>query len=1801
MTVSDLEGLARLGNAARLTGAHDILDRLRAVSLPTDTKEFVGVLVSYLAQRERLGILAEWAADIGIAAQLVALGSIAWADPELLRELRPIGDAHTAKRQLQGYASSHYLVAMAAARRAISPDRQSEPFVERLRLLLLIRALEAAEHGILRERSLADVCLTVRQVSDLQEHEKWPWIKRIAHPTSSFNDFVTETRFQLAKALGAATSDSTKSFYRPLQSVLDKCRRAIGDKSPTRPGPPIMVTSAQRLRLPALPARVLGTDTNSIERELHIAEGDDESASFAAVEVDPLRPAPAQRDQGAGVVLQALEDSQYLRHSWHRLSQLEEQEFLEQALQLMQDGQPAVDRLGAALTLVAMLTSWPLSGLESMAVQSALGDDWSLNLRDGSLRRRPPRFPRRWRASDEPASRWVKPLATQWRIDLSDAVRSALSVGAGKGARASTIGDLWTRVSPSEPLHLWFGRRFASTDLLERLTAPAVSPLIGQRMFEHAGDHVQARLVSSGSRSGLPSACTYGAFTAHEINGALGKAIAPEVGQLVEPCPNLEENASGSELDVDLRRMAKVIRQMTARVDETARQPKHWVEHHNHLTALCVVALLASTGARPVNSPFESLDWIDLERGFIYVEDKHSGPTRGARLCVLSDFARELLSDHYLPHLRTLAMTWEDGGPGGTATEIRKVARGDADCRLPLFFLLRAEPTLDWIEVSESQLTAVCGNPWPLPWNVFRHLHATQLRRWGLHPEIRDALLSHGDRGAESHGAFSWRVPLHDLEFARPLVNRLASELGFRLPSTQADDHAIARSQAAGLDLTVAKPFGRAARALRREASHEGARRTALSDIELLIGDRPPSSLCEQEWDDIARSMVLRPDGLPHPMASLRYESFENYHASLWHNQGVQTKLPSVRYIPLREGASIFSEDVVRAQQRLEAFRRQFDETLEAEGVRAPRRPGLAACLAAIELILHCRVGHFAVLAGVACNSAAVKVVRFKARYWLEWAYRGDWRNGRPVYRVPITERAAGWIATAQDARKRLTELPDTPQALQGLVGHRPGDFGLWLQELATWASQANHLLLPGAMAAFLNGERETAALPHHDWIRTTYLEAPQIARDDSNVQVHTPDAQDHFFRNHHRATSSVDTHALSRCRALFDAIQQILSTDKLKTSAATAEEHGEAAATPQRRAAAIARAVQSSGFGQGDAPFVMAHYAFHLLNRPKQAGSGGSLKASTALRYWEALKPGFLDFAFDVHLPELDEEQMTALYERVVNAASPAESDDTVALLPGHARRRKLKEDSDAGQRALNELVGFHEFAHELYGLEDPDWTEIAPGKAVGHGRPGIVLLEEYLAALGALVPDRRVDALQDDSLAEAFVLFACARFGLRGGEAVGLQRRDWIQIAGSVVVLVRSSHIRSLKNIRSKRQVPLIGALTELEQALVDETLRRWERREGLNRNAPLLPGVGSKGFKTQQRWISVRLLALIKSATGNPANTIHHLRHGFACRLLSMVCGGPLGAGLQCTDEDANDARRLLMSTTEAGRRSLWAVARMLGHASPATTLKAYAHVMDAWLPAPPDRPSATVFAGARQLVDLDKSARDAGYLQQLDVISLPTTSTETLWVRTLQYLRLRALGNANAAWAARLTNTEVDRIDATLEEAAKRMRVMPVKTRTAGGLLAGIRPTRWNALIALAASALDPIDGQPSNDWIGTIGANRQIVLFLPENIRWADKFMTALGLTPDDCKLVHDPRSLPHLEKDLEASGLTPYGIAKADYARSFQIDPAVVGTPERTFKHRVALVPAPSERVGDTIELVVLWLTWLSCFTVGGA
>jgi integrase len=1797
-TIGQNSALFRLESLVSEANASSIYAKLRTLSLTPSNRKFVGAYVAFIATRERTGILSLWAEESRIAGDLELLGRAAWADTQLLHELHPVGEELLVSRELRGFLISHYLAAMAAARRAL-PDDAISTWIERLRMFLLIRAIEAGDAGVLREAHLLSVCTELRQICEITSNPKRAWMAQLVHSLPGFFDFVDETKFKCKQVLNskALVDQAARSFFIALLHVLESEWTALSDYDtsialtvPTTPGtfqaPSTLPFSFSAGGMKLAPFDVL--PDLPPDTAFYIGEEADEAQSFTIAEVETQATPPAQRRQGTGILLQALEETQYLRHSWHRLSEKEEHAFLLRTVNLLKST-AFEDRLGAALISLAMLTSNSASSVSSIPIHGELQDDWSLDLQQGQLRRSPPRFGRRWRADavkGEPAFNWVRRQTKEWRISLSEQLVAPLREAKRKRLRSKTLKDLWWFVSPTQPLEIWFAHRFAVTEDLERLTSPVIATMLAQHAFDQTHDHALARLIGSSTRTGLPSACAYGAYVSREVSSALDGAISLDLAQLVSPDTSDDDNAAGSELDLDLDRVRREIVRISRNIDITRKDSGRWVEHHNQLCTLCVLALLASTGARPVTSPFESLSWIDFAARLIYVEDKHSGPSRGSRLCVLCDFAHDLLTQHFLPHLAQMAQGLASSAPEFSA-EISKILSRDPECRLPLFFFLRAEPTLDWIEVSESQLSRVCDERWPLPWNLFRHLHSTQLRRWGLHPEIRDALMAHGDRGAESHGDFSWRVPREDLQAAKPLVNRLMSLLGFVLPERMTSTPQINYGKCKDPGLYVSRTFGREARAEQRERSHAAAQRMALADIERELAGRPPSSLNAQEWDQIARAMLMRDNGLPHSSASLRYEVFEQYLTTNWRDQAIHSKLRR-RYIPIRDGSGLFVEEAIGANEQLVKLRDEFDALAASFARRAPR-PVLAACLAAIDLALFSRVDNFAALSALICNLPTVRLIRFTGRFWFEWSYRGDWVDGRPVYRVPVTDRAAGWIEGAQTNIKQLDKLPEIPQALLCIVKEVAPDIGRFIKQLAKLVSQVNAFELPGTVAAILNGRRQCAALPHADWIRTTSLCAPLAIGNASQATttVETTEGEEHFFRHHHRAPlASQSATELTRCRELFDAIQrQIENASK---------------STVRERTAEIARLVKASGFVAGDAPYVLAHYITHLLKRPKKSGGQGALRTSTTLRYWYSLSGGFLDFAATVNLTALDEEEITELYADIVNAdmSKPSKSPSTQAS--ENIKKPKpssIPRESNSRERTLIQLEEIHEFAREIYGLEDPDWSEISPGKLVGSGRPGIVLMPEYQAVLAGLVSGIGIDALSDDLLRCAFVLIVCARFGLRLGEAVGLHRDDWLDTVGTVVVLVRSNGTRGLKTNHSKRQVPLVGLLGSNELTVVEEVLTRWNHQDGVKHNSPLLPGVNSDSFKAAKADVSGRLLPLIKGVTRNPANTVHQLRHGFATGLLATLCALEIGKGIQFNQELSIAARKLLLGADDTDRRTLWAIARMLGHASPATTLKAYVHGLDAWLPAPVKRAAGHGLDGASGAVDLDSLQLDSTYLERGLEATAAQAPAESLFLRYLRYLRLRSIGqSADAASSrSRLARAEAEVLDLNMGLAAQRLTRTAQRALNMKELLAGVATKRWTVLVQLAQASQEVtkvLDGIA--EWEPTVGASRQIILFDARHFTWMRVFLSAMSIDATQCKLIVEQRLHPDVMQRLVAAKLNKYVKKKEEWGPNFQLDRAVFGSPPLVARDRVAAIPCPEGPVSSTFEFLILWVAWIT-------
>lgn len=1805
MTV-DFDPISQLRTLARAASAGASLQRLDRLCISSPDPRFIGAIVSFISSRECAGILSEWSQDIPHAAGLDRLARACWLHPALINALQPFGPDQLVKVRFRKKVDEQYLASMAASRRTLPAD-ETAAWIQRLRIYILIRSLDALDSSVTREQHLLVVSRTLRTVAENTGHPQHDWTQRLVGYARGYFEFQAETTIKCRAALLVSDASAGHTFYQALLAILESrpwiALPAKGAVPVTDPLEPYIYEQSDRTWLSLLAS----LDEQPSGKEANFGDIDGDGTGFATQRTSKEDSHAKRKYRGDGLRLEDVENSLFLRHSWHQLTAIEEALLLQRVEMLLKEA-TLEDRFGAAVTLIAVLTSQTMHDVSKLSLTSQPTVDWHLDLQGGRLVRQSPRFARRWRsqATASETQNWVHPLAQNWIYKLEPLVCKPIRAAQATVPDAPTLGELWSKISSVRTLATWFNTRFTDCPGLARLTSPGVANAVAIQVFENTLDHALAKLVASDQRSALPAACAYGAYRSPDVRRALGNYVAPGLASLIAPIVNVDLNCAGSELDLRLPILSSAIADLVKRVNGAA-LASSWVEHHNLLTALTILALLASTGSRPVNSPFQSLDWINFEQKLLYVEDKTAGPTQGSRICVLSDYAHELLQTHYLPHLRRFAQSLRLVAPT-FAAELGKVLAADPEASLPLFLFVRAEPDFDWMEVSESQLDVVCSFGWPLPWNLFRHLNSTQLRYWGLHPEIRDALLGHADRDAESHGDFSLRVPADDMETARPLINKLQTDLGFT-PLAPNVGPQISSNLAVSKSINqLDRRFGRQARADRRQLTHNAARQLAAQEIEMALKGRTVDLLGADELDLIACQMLRRADGMPHVMGSVRYEVFEELLAMQWQKRGKHATLRR-RYVLTLPGRQLFTEDVVHAQERLDQFSAAF-ESFVAGRPRKDERPVMAGVLASIDLILYSNVAHFPALCSLLCNQHRIELVRFAGKFWFEWSYGDKWQDGKPVFRVAVTDRAAHWISLARSG-KSYTTVPALPlafTALSATLGRDRLDLAGLVRHLVQLRNQANSLKLPGIYASYLSARRPSAALPHADWIRvmtaSAPTQAPGLMRAPTDSGLDPTDEAEHFFRSHHRAATVVEGTALQRCKTLFDAIKNALRSQL----------------SNQKIAAQIAREVKKSGFDRGDAPFLLAHFATHLLTRKPKTGSRETLRASTAGRYWDSLAPAFRDAISDTNLIDMEEDELTELYTRVIkfwvpptqeetepdtvnrtvesdNAGDETGADAVVEVgsdAGADAQFDTSANTSDAPMRALVQLREFHDFISATYGLEDPNWTEISPDITVGVGRPGLVLLNEYLAVLNLQLGTQAIGDLDETVLSNAFVLIVCARFGLRIGEAVGLQRSDWLDSAGTTTVLVRSNWTRALKTTRSRRQVPLIEVLTALEQEVIDKVLWHWVHRK-LTPDTPLLAGISRESFRRMKNLIGASLIADIKWVTRHDGSTVHMLRHSFGMRVLSILLSVRLDPGVVLTPLLVESTRRLLLASSQTDRRTLWAVARLLGHANPAMTLRAYINCLYFWLPAPATDAAVPSPLPPLRAINLDAIDLDPAYLcAQRSSEIRPEASVEPLFLRYLRYLRLLVIGQTElkAAENANLSLQEAQALGAQLAKAS--VRLTADDKRFAGyKLLSGVSVTRMNKLVEMAqASTPNPKPLCELMDWVHTIGPSRQILLFEQAQLEFFKAFLTALNLTPKDLWLVKGAKLQAWLANMIEAAGLQEHLHGRLEVSRRFQLDVARFDKAPWGPADRVAAIVLEEGKLRNSFELLLLWTVW---------
>lgn len=1796
--------------------------------------KYIGTVLHYLRQPLPTKTLANWSQERPYIQDLLELSEAFTLAPALGLEYSPAPITRAISKQLTGKLQDLAVVAL-VGRTVHRSTEEAVTWIESLRVWCLIQFLDAVYLG----RPINDHLLQATSKLRLGVDSDQDWLKfflNLSGPVSTLSGLSWHLKIRCRGLL----AQHKRSEWRPIehQTLTDLLAYSEG-KSPTSANsttgiPPSLYlqwqsqSRGQQLELGVYLETATSVIPSDVQSEGIQAIGavafdtSDQEDVLEIVDLDESDTPAQQQRKATGVLLSSVEDHQFLSFSWNR-PRPDELAALIRWIDVTWRDTQAPDRDLALMAWIAMQTATSLRTVQTLEISAETAPDWRLDPQRFVLHREPPRRYNGWRA-DQKTQSWVRPRLLVLELQLPEAAQIiAIELQNRTSSGVERLGDWFADNEIS--LESRFSRTCKSTKGLGRITSGMLPNVLPQQVFARSNDTTFALQLASHPRSGLPGSCAYASFGLQQVMQSLPLLPngAPPIGNSTGVSG---VNAAGSELDPIEYLLHQACQDAIERVNSLAGSPTNWIDHHNALTAYCVLSLLTATGARPVSSPFESLPQFDLHAGWLFLEDKVSNAQHQGRLVPLPSEVIALLTQRYLPLLQRLARIVSRTAPK-LGMRIAQLQDADVECTLPLFFLLT--PELEWVQVSEKTLNALELFRWPLPWNLMRHRMASGLRLLGLNPEIINGLTGHAEQGTSPYGYFSGRTFLADSTASRSALTVLYRRLNLDLPAvpTWPDEQAIPHYPAV-VSTERAVAFGLRARRANRLHEHAAARQSAWHTIEDFVGQRPVDSFSAQEWEILARAMLLTEKGLPHPHGSLRYETFSDWLQQQWSDNDARPRLRR-RYLPALQEPSPLNEHSIGAQSRTEHARSILQPLREV----APSRLSLreARVLAALSLVLDCRVADPALLQDVLAGRNT-RLVRLDGQLHMEHsAVLERWPNA-PVRRFWVLSHTARWILRSRSGSNRVDlnkplPLPRLQPLFSALGLPRDTATAAQLVEQASkLITQANAMEFPGYVAGYFNGKIVTAALNHSDWLRVSKgiasdalpaleptgapFDAEDMARREQEVDddetrdlalaqdlPHGNSSDNDDFVFNARALLSPSANASSNKRLsdaerqsaqataqrFFKEVRRVFTRQSSKTS------------SPRRDLDAALRKLIEQSPDVSPSCRLLGEWARSLLWR--KVGRN-HLRLSSIGRYLNALSVCFESEAYDHDLTACDAEELTEFYARILEARRvirPGSSIQTTDLNDLKPSQNAQDSSYRTWRLAAFLVMNFHETVGRELGLEEPDWNELITDELPLSISPGVLLEREYLHTLDLLIGDPA--QASHDELAHGMVLLLCMRFGVRGQEAMGMMRDDWVTpqsgTADPVVILVRSNRLRPLKTPAARRQIPLLFKLEEKEQHLVDRFLRLWEGVSAGDRTVPLFADPVHPERLFNSKLVRARLNELIKQVTLNDRLSLHHARHSFANGAARLLLD-QANEVWPHADAQANSAvhrthaRKLLLSTARDTSRSLWALGRLLGHAHPHTTVRNYLHLV-------PDLAAKR----ARQLhpvseadghgfrfedmINLDAIKPSDSYLKASPLPWTPEKTQGTSIQSLLRFLQLVHLGRpvALAAAATALPECLASITSQGLQELDKLLATRPKINTHSGGtsrLLSHITPARFKFWIDRAAGqghlrvGSEP-DPAVITRWLSLVGPSRQLLLYKPEHFDQARRFISCWSLSNNDFFMVSS-RNL-H-ERVLVWANEFGFSLHPAHQSlggfSAVQIDTALDGNPPVVHRHRCAML-----------------------------
>lgn len=1672
-------------------------------------------------------LLGAWAPNNQVASQLYKLSSVVQHNQHLFDLYIPLTDQEAASRQLRNELHTHYMLAVLLER--VPPGGNTErAWYESMRAWFLVHAMQRARYGNCQDdllRTTADhIRLAAANMSD-----RLKIIQVLRSPAEDFDSLNNQIIFKAGRL--PDRQELSPTAYDFLKSLVKVAR---GDhKSDQGYGASDQLykrlASEKTVISPALPVAKLpwsqGEDDGTLELEL--VNGGEDEGNIATVPVDSDVSYELQRLSSGAVLLQAVEEAQLLPWSWGRPNPLETPALEEEVRRLVAASNPT-DQLLGALVWLALRTGRSLRRALSFEVSSTINPEWTIDPQSMELRRSVPMRANGWLPSCPEEKAWVRPVAGMNRISIPQRIGDIIGKRISASPAARWLWELWDASWPTDPESHF---RALLKESLPRLTPGMLGGVLPQQGYQGTRDEVLARMLSAHPQSGLPAACAYANWTASDPALKVFQYKSDEDWLETQPI------VMGSRLDPIEHHLVTSVLELTSKLQyDQARLGI--VACHNFSTIYVLMMLFAATGARPVRDPFESVLHFDFEEHYVYLDDKAIETGGNARLVPLPVRLSNYIRQHYLAHLRSLGHLLQEANPS-LAAEIRAMAEERPSGRMPLFFLLEEENGIAWASVTGNAVLNIGLQDCPLPPNLFRQRLDKQLRRRGVDNEIIAGIFGHADAGSESYGDFSTRMWAEDALDVRQVLADAFEALPFvMLPI-------VIRGSIRGWPAKQGQPdapvlFGAAAREQARRLFNLNAVRLAGMEIEGFLGQRQLSQLGQDEVDDLSRKMLFCSNGLPRRNGAIRYEHMLRRLEREYAAYGKKVRVGK-RYI-VQHPTSPFSHATPRANALLQRARQAVETSLQS---MPPSKLTITDCavLAPVLLALECLVADKKALLQISTGKH-FRLVELMGSLYLELGNEDEIKAADAlVMRRKITPYCAYLLARLRAGKREAkidkVRVPDFLSPLAGVLsnGQSPSTIhhsAQLITALARVVDQHNAMNLPGVLAGYLGGRVKSSSLSLNNWVRLHYgvpIRLPGALLADERTAGGLDVLGNPIIGPLGSAFDDLAGAAQEEARKLFSGLRDNLN--KARNSGRDAA----ARSRPQLKVL-IERKLKQARSKVASAPLLLGFWVLHLL--AMRINNGYHYAYSSIERYLSALSPYFIGVACKADLMAMDDADVTELYGNILMSAKPGNR--------GYVGDR---------------LLQFHAFAKTL-GVEDPDWDELPLENPAKHVSPRVITNKEYHTALQLLLGSSRASEYSSDSL--AMLLFLCYRFGLRGKEALGLMRSDWLDHGELIVVSVQNNKLRKLKTPGSRRQVPLVFNLLDAEEKLIARHFANLEGLFGKEDDCPIFTHERLPLSETDINRMRALVIEILKAVTGDTCTNLHHARHTAANRLALGVfgLGGKIWKGREFSRRD--DAGMIVLGTSGTTRRAMWATGRYLGHVRRETQFQNYLHFVSDWadtylssmmLPsARPDQSMIIKLDGLPRLAELE-----SGLLEKT-----PKPSTAPTPGKLVALLRHVAMGKP---WEPASQLLSLDRSSAAMmvdvvEAIAQRIRLASHPGGPGVAFLQMIKKPGWNRIMATMedlsrpnmstnASVVERFDVS-RNEVASMVGASRQLIMWEEKHFRLIRQMLDYYTIPPNLYKTVVSNQAAPELHSVADTAGFQLQYQNEAGAGTYFQLD-----------------------------------------------